>query len=387
METTVEAYYALLYSRCSQMNDPHMQKAKRFILAKGGLANVKTMLTQVMLALTAQMPWPENVKIPIEFMLFPKWFPLNIFDLSGVARVHLVPIMIAADQKFSIKNKNTPDLSDLYVMHEKSEAQYSFIYLLFRFLSCTAKSFSYFSGSLHTSALQRAEKFILERIDPDGTLYNYASSTILMIFALLSLGYSKNSPIISNAIAGLKSFVCRADQQYHLQLSTPIVWDTALISYALQQSGVPPTDPTIEKAGEYLLSRQQTEYGDWSVHNSQTKPGAWGFSDVNTRNPDVDCTVAALRTIKKLAVRRMDFRHSWNLGLNWLLSMQNADGGWAAFEKDANKRMLRSLPFGTAEAIDPSTPDLTGRVLQFLGNDAGLTMQNPRISMERVRRL
>ena len=39
-----------------------------------------------------------------------------------------------------------------------------------------------------------------EHIEPDGTLYSYFSTTFLMIFALLALGYAKNDLLIINAL-------------------------------------------------------------------------------------------------------------------------------------------------------------------------------------------
>jgi squalene-hopene/tetraprenyl-beta-curcumene cyclase len=55
-------------------------------------------------------------------------------------------------------------------------------------------------------------------------------------------------------------------------------------------------------------------------------------------------------------------------GLSWLLAMQNDDGGWGAFDRNNNRQFLCYVPFADHNAmIDPSTPDLTGRVLEALG--------------------
>ena len=54
-------------------------------------------------------------------------------------------------------------------------------------------------------------------------------------------------------------------------------------------------------------------------------------------------------------------------GVRWLLAMQNRDGGWAAFDRNNNREFLRYAPFADHNAmIDPSSPDLTGRVLEAL---------------------
>ena len=54
---------------------------------------------------------------------------------------------------------------------------------------------------------------------------------------------------------------------------------------------------------------------------------------------------------------------------NWLLAMQNRDGGWAAFDRDINREVLTKVPFADHNAmLDPSCPDITARVLEALGH-------------------
>ena len=48
--------------------------------------------------------------------------------------------------------------------------------------------------TIHSIAINRTKQYMIEHIEPDGTLYSYFSSTFLMIFALLSLGHSNNDP-------------------------------------------------------------------------------------------------------------------------------------------------------------------------------------------------
>jgi squalene-hopene/tetraprenyl-beta-curcumene cyclase len=55
-------------------------------------------------------------------------------------------------------------------------------------------------------------------------------------------------------------------------------------------------------------------------------------------------------------------------GIQWLLSMQNSDGGWGAFDRDNDRQLLCNIPFADHNAmIDPSTADVTARVLECLG--------------------
>ena len=54
-------------------------------------------------------------------------------------------------------------------------------------------------------------------------------------------------------------------------------------------------------------------------------------------------------------------------GANWLLAMQNDDGGWSAFDRTKHRKILEHIPFADHNAMqDPSCPDITGRVLEAL---------------------
>ncbi|MDF2651728.1 MAG: squalene--hopene cyclase [Paenibacillus sp.] len=384
LSATVEAYYAILYSGYSGETDEHVKLAKRFIISKGGLANINGILTKVMLAATGHYPWPTSLMIPLSFLLLPSSFPINFFDFSGYARVHMAPMLLMADRRFIKKTALSPNLSDLIMPQSSSrwEVFNSFapnqsprdLQTLIEKIKSGISSLSGFPGYNQAAAVRRAEQYMLERIEPDGTLYGYATCTILMILALISIGYDKQHPVIANAVQGLKSMLCEKDGKVFLQNSPSAVWDTALLSYTLQKAGMAPSSNMIRKASSYLLSKQQSKWGDWKIHNLNTVPGGWGFSDTNTINPDVDDTTAALRAISRMTQSDPAFRGAWNRGLNWILSMQNKDGGWPAFEKNTDHEILTWLPIDGAKwaAIDPSTADLTGRTLEFLANTAGL---------------
>lgn len=381
LSATVEAVFALLYSGYCHSSDPHIQQAKQFIAARGGLTKIDSLMTKIILACCGQYPWPFFFPLPVEFLLVPSASPVNFYDFSGYARVHLAPMILLADKRFVISNERTPSLSDLLrydpspvIKNEASKRSNA----LWNELNQFVEKLISMPAHVHQLALHKAERYMLDRIEADGTLYSYASATFFMIFALLSLGYDKHNPVIKHAVQGLKSFQCRTDSTLHIQNTTSTVWDTALVSHSLQQAGLNAEHSAVRSAGHYLLSRQHTRLSDWSRNILNPISGGWGFSDINTINPDVDDTTAALRAIRRLDIHNMEYRDAFNRGLQWILSMQNDDGGWPAFEKNTDKPILTLLPFNGADAaaIDPSTADLTGRTLDFLGRDAGLTSRH-----------
>ena len=59
--------------------------------------------------------------------------------------------------------------------------------------------------------------------------------------------------------------------------------------------------------------------------------------------------------------------------------MQNRDGGWAAFDRDIDRKILERVPFADHNAmLDPSCPDITARVLEALGH-FGYDATNPQV--------
>ncbi|TYS67461.1 squalene--hopene cyclase [Sutcliffiella horikoshii] len=371
LSVTIEGYFSLLYSGYVAKNAGYMRKAERFIQENGGLSK-SDWLTKMMLAITGQIKWPSIIKIiPIEIMLLPSRSPISIYQFVGYARAHWIPILICSNLNYSYVHSRTPNLTHLQGGGSDDEDQRLLedMQNLQLYFKNALKKLAGSTENLKRKAFIKAEDYILERIEENGTLYSYFSASFFMVFALLALGYDKKNPLIGNAFQGMKAYLCRSADQVFIQNSPSTVWDTALLSAALQQAGVPHQHASIMKASNYLLSRQQQKYGDWAIKNPDVTPGGWGFSDTNTFVPDIDDTTAALRAITPLAGTENHFKHAWNKGVEWVLTMQNDDGGWSAFEKNTDNYLLSFIPSKYEDRVlfDPSTADLTGRTLYFLG--------------------
>ncbi|AZB42751.1 squalene--hopene cyclase [Bacillus sp. FJAT-42376] len=380
LSTTIEAYYALLLAGIYKEASPQMQAAKRYMIEKGGIKRAG-LFTRIMLTLTSQDEWPSFFSVPIEAILLPKHFPVNMYDLSIYGRANLIPILTASAKRFRVVIPNAPDLTGLYGArseppdYERSEEWRG----LYGFLMSGVQSMTGGTPRLREAALKKAENYILHRLESDGTLYSYFSCTFLMIFALMAIGYDRNHPVIQKAVSGLISMAAPASEGLHMQYTTAHVWNTSLLSYALQEAGI--KDGMVGKANQYIISRQHHLYGDWVIHNPDANPGGWGFSDINTLNPDIDDTSASLRAIHAEAQIHPERREAWNRGLQWLLSMQNGDGGWASFERNASPPYVHFVPIEKAEFIisDASSADLTGRTIEFLCGFAKLNPENSAI--------
>src|SRR5436190_826891 len=64
----------------------------------------------------------------------------------------------------------------------------------------------------------------------------------------------------------------------------------------------------------------------------------------------------------------------------WILAMQSASGGWAAFDKDNTSHLPALIPFADfGEMIDPPSADVTGHVVEMLGR-LGFDRRHPAIA-------
>lgn len=365
LTATAEAYTAILYSGHVPKEASRLKQAASFIINEGGLKKV-SLLTKVFFSFNGLYPWPKRTVDPARIFRIMDRAQLNFYDFSSYARAHFAPVLLGMSQKFQLRCSSTPCLNHLY--KEKEDGFWEETQIASR-----KAPYSY-----HTAFL---ENYILQRIEADGTLLSYASTSFLMVYGLISIGYRQDSPVVKQAVHGLISLLCYNGETFHIQNSPSAIWDTSLVNHALLSSGTASGHPSLIKSLRFILRSQHSSYGDWKYHNPDGSPGGWGFSEGNTIHPDVDDTQVALRTLIRYQKRNRNVNYAYKRGRDWLLSMQNQDGGWAAFEKNNDKKWLRKLPVeSAADALtDPSTADLTGRTLEFFGNYDGLQLPSPRI--------
>ena len=82
-------------------------------------------------------------------------------------------------------------------------------------------------------------------------------------------------------------------------------------------------------------------------------PGGWAWTDLPGGMPDADDTAGTLLALRRLGPIDERTRRAATLGLNWLLDVQNSDGGIPTFSRGWGR-----LPF------DQSCPDISAHALQ-----------------------
>jgi len=374
LSTTVEAYFALKLCGHSPDETP-MRKAREFILEKGGVEKSRV-FTRIFLALFGEFDWRAIPSIPVELNLLPSWFPVNIYNFSSWARSTTVPLSVILDTKPVRSLPRTAGIRELYrgephkapSITPKRLSPFS-LKRLFIVLDGLIKSLENSRlRVLREKAMSVTEKWILDHQEPTGDWGGIQPAMVNSVLALAARGHGISYEPIRKGLEALERFTLEDNDELVLQSCISPVWDTALTALALLHSGIEREHPAIENACRWLASRQIFRKGDWSIKRPDLEPGGWAFEFENSWYPDVDDSAVVLMLLVRNADREFLSPENLQKGVRWILGMQGKDGGWGAFDADNNMRILNHLPFGDLEAmIDPSTPDLTGRVLELLG--------------------
>jgi squalene-hopene/tetraprenyl-beta-curcumene cyclase len=241
----------------------------------------------------------------------------------------------------------------------------------------------------------------------DGSWNANTIQTALFLPALPAAGVSPDHPMVTGTVAWLEGQRVRDAEGVHFNAYASPVWCTAANLRALIAAGASPGDEPAVRGFEWLIAAQsQIEQPEVDNRNpGAPRIGGWAFQPGNETMVDNDDTGTVLAAFgaaldnhaaldPALAGR---LEASCDLGRDWLLGMQNPDGGWSAFvhglpgkrpgplftgpvevSLDDPIAAVRTLLDPPRELGDPSTEDLTGRVLDGLGR-VGLTTDAPAV--------
>ena len=407
---SVKAYFALKLTG----HDPsveYMQRARRAILAHGGADGVNS-FTRFYLALLGQISYDECPAVPPEVVLLPKWFPVNLYAMSAWSRGMVAPLSIVSALRPVRQVDPHCGVRELFI---RRPADWPTLrcpgmdggagWLSWeRFFQAADEVLKWAQRRrllpLRKRALAAAEQWMLARFEKSDGLGAIYPPIVWSIVALRALGYADDSPELAYNFRQLDDLVIDDPQQNTLRLQpckSP-VWDTAIAMRALGDAGVSAEHPAQERAAAWLLDKEVAMPGDWA-RTVRAQPGGWYFEHNNEFYPDCDDTAMALMALRQgftpsahhpdagpgLAllwdatcpphevVGKLTALHgragAIERGTDWLLAMQNRDGGWGAFDRDNDRQFLCHVPFADHNAmIDPSPPVLAARALEALGH-------------------
>jgi len=381
------------------------------------------------LALLGQISYDQCPDVPPEVCLLPKWFPANLYAVSAWSRTIIVPLSIVSAMQPKCELDPRRGIRELFLKAPEDWPALrcpglpggTGLFSWDRFFRTVDRGLKWAARHrlmpLRGRAIKAAKRWMLERFDRSDGLGAIYPPIVWSILALRCLEYDDESPELQECYRQLDALVLRgrhdmdtdetneeeATTAARLQPCKSPVWDTAITLRALSVAGLKPDNPSLRRAADWLLDRQVTRSGDWA-ETVDVEPGGWCFEYANDFYPDCDDTAAVLAALHhqfdgsaekcralppELRILPESIETSEDTpddnepaetdslgkatvaidrGLKWLLAMQNDDGGWGAFDRNNNRKFLCYVPFADHNAmIDPSTPDLTGGVLESLG--------------------
>jgi squalene-hopene/tetraprenyl-beta-curcumene cyclase len=385
INSTVESYMALKMAGLPADRE-EVVRARQAIFANGGIKKTRV-FTKMFLAMFGQLSWDDCPAVPVEIILFPNWFPFNIYEISSWSRGTVVPLSVVRSFEPVHELPEGHDVQELFTEKDQdlgfkpnglpfTNWRDTFIYLD-RFIKFVGK-FPF--KPLRKKALGKVEEWTLRHQEDEGDFAGIQPAMFNALLALHLLGYPKDHPACVKGMEAVDRFMLEKDGRLWMQACVSPLWDTAICANALLDSGLPSDHPALVRAGEWIISKQVTTSGDWKVKNPNAEPGGWAFEFYNELYPDTDDTAEILLFLNRVEITD----NRWKLSecqraMDWLLRMQSKSGGWGAFDVDNDKEVLNEVPFADHKALlDPATVDVTSRILWMLAK-WGFNKQHPQV--------
>ncbi len=161
--------------------------------------------------------------------------------------------------------------------------------------------------ALRRAALKKAERWIVDRQEADGSWGGIQPPWVYSLMALNLLGYPVEHPLIQKGLEGLDRFTIVEDGMRRLEACQSPVWDTALaLIGARRRRASRPTTRRSSAARSWLLQEEVLHRGDWAVRRPKLEPGGWAFEFENDWYPDIDDTAEVVMALRRASLPGLD---------------------------------------------------------------------------------
>ncbi len=376
LSASVKAYFALKLGG-DDASAPHMLRGAECIRSMGGAEHCNS-FSNFYLAALGQIPWSAVPTIPPEIVWLPRWCFFHLSKVSAWSRVMILPLSIVSVLRPTRTLDASQGIDELFLdqgergrLYQRADGSRIWR-TVFGIVDGALKLIERCGGSpMRERAIADAFSWMMRRASqdqpaPTSGLGAIFPSMVYIQIVMKALGIERDDSRVVRAESDLDAFFIEENGMIRIQPCFSPVWDTGIALYVMNDCGLDAHTACAARAASWLVRKECVFRGDWADNCEPNTPaGGWCFEYENSWYPDTDDTamvaMALLRTggaaAKAAAVR----------GIDWILAMQNDDGGWAAFDRTRDRPILECVPFADHNAMqDPSCPDITGRVLECL---------------------
>lgn len=373
ISATVKAYFALKMAGRDPAS-PELRRARAWVHGHGGAEKVNV-FTRILLATFGQVPWRTVPAMFAEIIWLPRWWIFNLDKVSYWSRCVIIPLLLIFAHRPT--RKPAPGLGVEELFQQKPDTLKhldkfiagnlvkNFFILLDRTLKLLEPLIPRFVRRL---SMKKLEAWMREHMSGEGGIGAIYPAMANAVYALKLSGCGANDPDLKRGLQAIEDLVIEEREQTYVQPCVSPVWDTCLSLSALSEAGLQPSHEAVKPATDWLFDKQIFTRGDWVAKAPELEGGGWAFQFENDFYPDVDDTsMVVMALLRAGAHEQPNKRKRIAQAVNWLIGMQNSDGGWGAFDIDNHYEYLNNIPFADHGAlVDPSTADLTGRCVEML---------------------
>lgn len=385
---TVLNYVALILLGHA-LDDPRSEKAVSWIRQNGSATEVPPW-GKMYLALLGLYDWNGLDALLPELWILPKKTPIYPGRYWNHARMVYLPMSYFSGMQFQLtENELIASLKQqLYtqpfdqVNWKKARRaccvkdDYNSEPALYRFLA----PFMNFYNKIHLKSLRKKALLnIVERVHAEDGHTNYinlgpVNKVLNMLIVFIEEGKSER---FNKHLARLDDYLWVAEDGMKMNgYNGSQFWDTVFMAHAILEGKDLSANSKSQLAKiEQFLQTSFIRENEWKMEqfDRSVSVGGWPFSTVEHGWPITDCTAEGLKAVLSLHKRGLltdkQLLAQAPLSVDFLLSYQNKNGGWASYEKTRGGKWLEKLNparvFGEI-MIDYSYVECTSACLQSL---------------------
>ena len=355
---------------------PYMKAARSFIISHGGALYAPSW-AKFWLAVIGVYDWDGINSIPAEMWLLPRWFPFHPGKLWCHCRMVYLPMCYVYCKRFAPPNvTKDPVLSAL--RKELYPENYDDIdWNAFRQTCASIDEYSplqpvmkvaqdicaVYEGILpHFFPLQYIRRvaldFVIKYIHAEDQQTNYVdigpvNKALNMLSVWIDGGMDSKSPAYRNHLPRIDDYLWVAEDGVKMQgYNGSQCWDTSFAIQAIVEGGLEQKFPECARKIYSYLDRTQiaSDEDDREYYFRHVSKGGWPFSTAAHGWPISDCTAEGLKGVLALhsagnIIPKKDRISDERLqdAVNVILTLHNADGGWATYENNRGYRWYETL--------------------------------------------